>query len=79
MIVWWQDWRYMLPRGCEEKMKGNIIRSDSRGEYYTDEGCYILELSNFAQDKAVSIARVRLEPGVTTRRHRLPGVLRSAT
>lgn len=55
-------------------MKGTIIRSDSKGEYYTDEGCFILELSNFSQDTAVSIARVRVNPGVATRRHRLRGV-----
>ena len=43
-------------------------------EYYFTEGCYILELSNTTQDPDVSIARVRVRPGVTTRRHRLHGI-----
>ena len=40
-------------------------------EYHTPEGCYITELSNSAADPAVSIARARVEPGITTRWHRL--------
>ncbi|MEM7209996.1 MAG: cupin domain-containing protein [Pseudomonadota bacterium] len=44
--------------------------SESR-EYYFDEGCHILELSNTPDDPEVSIARARVEPGVTTRLHRL--------
>jgi mannose-6-phosphate isomerase-like protein (cupin superfamily) len=43
-------------------------------EFYTDEGCFIIELSNTPQDEAVSIARARVEPGVTTRWHRLRGI-----
>jgi len=41
------------------------------GEYYFEEGCYITELANSADDPALSIARARVEPGVTTRWHRL--------
>lgn len=44
-----------------------------QGEYLTDERCYILELSNQPDDPAVSIARARVEPGVTTKRHRVMG------
>jgi mannose-6-phosphate isomerase-like protein (cupin superfamily) len=40
-------------------------------EVLTSEGCYILELSNSADDPAVSIARARVTPGVTTRWHRV--------
>lgn len=40
-------------------------------EYLTPEGCYITELSNSAADPVVSIARARVEPGMTTRWHRL--------
>lgn len=41
-------------------------------EYFlAEEGCYILELSNSDADPAVSIARARVAPGVTTRWHRL--------
>ncbi|MBN2398156.1 MAG: cupin domain-containing protein [Deltaproteobacteria bacterium] len=54
-------------------MKEQMVRMDSGNEYYTDEGCFIFELWNSAEDEAVSIARVRVEPEVTTRRHRLRG------
>jgi mannose-6-phosphate isomerase-like protein (cupin superfamily) len=40
-------------------------------EVLTSEGCYILELSNSADDPAVSVARARVTPGVTTRWHRV--------
>lgn len=43
-------------------------------EYFFDEGCHILELSNSPNDPAVSIARARVEPGVTTRLHQLEGI-----
>ena len=37
------------------------------------ERCYITELSNTPDDPDASIARARVEPGVTTRWHRLKG------
>lgn len=40
-------------------------------ECYTPERCHIRELSNTADDPAVSIAQARVAPGVTTRWHRL--------
>lgn len=42
-------------------------------EAYTEERCYIRELSNTADDPALSIAQARVAPGVTTRWHRLAG------
>jgi mannose-6-phosphate isomerase-like protein (cupin superfamily) len=48
-----------------------ILQPDSAAETYIEEGCHILELSNSRDDPAVSIARARVEPGVTTRLHRL--------
>jgi mannose-6-phosphate isomerase-like protein (cupin superfamily) len=48
-----------------------ILQPDSAAETYIEEGCHILELSNSGEDPAVSIARARVEPGVTTRLHRL--------
>ena len=54
-------------------MKPRIRRFDAGAEYYTDERCDILELSNAADDAEVSIARARVAPGVTTRWHRLKG------
>jgi mannose-6-phosphate isomerase-like protein (cupin superfamily) len=51
-----------------------ISITDDRGEYFFEEGCYILELSNTAADSDVSIARARVQPGIKTRRHRLHGI-----
>jgi mannose-6-phosphate isomerase-like protein (cupin superfamily) len=51
-----------------------IVRRPRRiDEHLIDEGCFILELSNSADDPDVSIARARVPPGVTTRWHRLRG------
>ena len=36
-------------------------------EIYTQEGCYIRELSNSTSDPELSIAQARVKPGVTTR------------
>jgi mannose-6-phosphate isomerase-like protein (cupin superfamily) len=50
-------------------MKPVIQRADASAEYYTDERCDILELSNSEDDPDASIARARVAPGVTTRWH----------
>jgi len=42
-------------------------------EYLTAERCYISEWLNQEDDEAVSVARVRVDPGVTTALHRLRG------
>lgn len=47
------------------------IQTDETDEFYTDERCYILELYNTIEDPDQSIARARVEPGVTTAWHRL--------
>ena len=52
-------------------MKETIKPIDASAEFYTDERCHIIELSNTPDDPDVSIARARVEPGVTTRWHRL--------
>jgi mannose-6-phosphate isomerase-like protein (cupin superfamily) len=44
-------------------------------EYYTEERCYITELHKTSEDPACSIARARVEPGVTTRSHILKGTI----
>ncbi len=43
-------------------------------EVYTAERCHIAELANRPGDPDCSIARARVEPGVTTCWHRLAGV-----
>ena len=52
-------------------MKQAVHRQNPDDEFYTSEGCYITEVSNSTDDPALSIARARLEPGKTTRWHRL--------
>lgn len=52
-------------------MKEKIITPNVDDEFFIDEQCYILESSNSADDEALSIARARVLPGVTTRWHRL--------
>ena len=54
-------------------MKETIKQQSIKGEFYTSEKCYITELSNMPDDPDVSIARARVESGVTTRWHRLKG------
>jgi len=56
-------------------LNAGIRRVEPSREYLTAERCRILELSNSADDAAVSIARARVEPGVTTRWHRLTGIV----
>jgi mannose-6-phosphate isomerase-like protein (cupin superfamily) len=46
---------------------------DESAEYLSEERCHILELSNREDDPAVSIARARVAPGVSTRPHSLDG------
>lgn len=52
-----------------------ILLAAAAPEFATEERCFIAELSNSAQDEAVSIARARVAPGVTTRWHRLDGIV----
>lgn len=54
-------------------MKQTILHPDLSSEFETDELCHIVELSNSAADPDLSIARARVEPGVTTAWHRLRG------
>ncbi len=56
-------------------MKERVIPFDADKEFYIPEACYIIELSNMPDDPDVSIARARVKPGVTTRWHRLSGIV----
>ncbi len=59
--------RYKIPMNAE-------IRSpDPAAEFFTAEQCHILEISNLPGDPDCSIARARVEPGTTTRWHRVAG------
>ena len=54
-------------------MEPQIKRPVPETEFVTDEGCWILESWNEGSDPVVSIARARVEPGVSTQWHRLSG------
>lgn len=43
-------------------------------EYFFKEGCYITELLNNPDSPGVSAAKARVEPGMTTRWHRLTDI-----
>ena len=51
-----------------------LLRRPIAAESFFAEGCFITEWWNSTADTAVSVARARVEPGVTTRWHRLRGV-----
>ena len=55
-------------------MKTAVRRPDPRQEFWTPERCFILETWNEESDGAVSVARARVEPGVTTQLHALEGI-----
>jgi len=54
-------------------MKKTTKQQNLKCEFYTSEKCYVTELSNMSDDPDVSIARARVESGVTTCWHRLKG------
>lgn len=55
-------------------MKAEIRRMTPEKEFYTDERCYINELSNVTDDAEVSIALAKVNPSIRTRKHRLHGI-----
>jgi mannose-6-phosphate isomerase-like protein (cupin superfamily) len=55
-------------------MKPAIHPFKPEREYYFEENCFINELSNSDDDGTLSIARVTVKTGNTTRWHRLNGV-----
>ncbi|MFO7764191.1 MAG: cupin domain-containing protein [Wenzhouxiangellaceae bacterium] len=50
-----------------------LVPGSRNPEYWFREGCHITEWSNGATDEDLSVARARVEPGQTTRWHRLAG------
>ncbi len=55
-------------------MQPKILKSSMTVEFETAERCHIIEMSNDPGDDSVSIARARVEPGVTTVWHKLSGI-----
>jgi mannose-6-phosphate isomerase-like protein (cupin superfamily) len=52
-------------------MKARILRTEGLPEHDTSERCFITEWLNSGDDPELSIARARVEPGVTTEWHLL--------
>lgn len=50
-----------------------LVPGSRNPEYWFREGCHITEWSNSETDEDLSVARARVEPGRTTRWHRLTG------
>jgi mannose-6-phosphate isomerase-like protein (cupin superfamily) len=55
-------------------MLAEVKKAGSSAEFETVERCHIQEIANDAGDELVSIARARVEPGITTAWHRLDGI-----
>ncbi len=54
-------------------MLAQIRKGSEATEFATEERCFITEVANDSADDQVSIARARVEPGVTTAWHKLIG------
>jgi len=52
-------------------MDTRYVSPDESKEYYSEEKCHILELLNLPHLNTQSIARARVDPGITTAWHKL--------
>ena len=55
-------------------MRAEVKKASAAIEFPTRELCHITEVANDSGDQDISIARARVEPGVTTAWHKLNGV-----
>ena len=55
-------------------MRAEVLKDVTAKEFTTGERCHITEIANDSGDEDVSIARARVEPGVTTAWHKLTDV-----
>ena len=51
-----------------------FVPACGKGEFWTDERCFITELHNTPVSPEASLAVARVKPGTTTQLHRLEGV-----
>ena len=58
----------------KQQLKPGIKKASVVTEFSTAERCFISEIANDSDDTEVSIARARVEPGVTTAWHKLKGI-----
>ena len=56
-------------------MRTVLWQQDVSTEFSTPERCHIIETYNSAADESLSIARARVEPGVTTAWHEVEGTI----
>lgn len=70
------DWRYdteessgLPDAGCWSLMRAEVVKPDFSSELMTPERCAIVEVWNSSGDPAVSIARARVAPQITTQLH----------
>ena len=54
-------------------MQAKVFKTSEDQEFKPSERCFILELSNSRADETLSVARVRVEPAVTTAWHSIDG------
>ena len=62
-----------MPMTCWAKYLPDFALASSEPEYFFREGCFIQEWHNNPDDDSISIARVRVEVGATTKLHALAG------
>ena len=55
-------------------MQPEIKKANQAIEFETGERCHITEVANDQRDEFVSIARARVDPGVTTAWHKLDNI-----
>jgi mannose-6-phosphate isomerase-like protein (cupin superfamily) len=55
-------------------VRAEVRKNQQAVEFPTAERCHITEIANDPGDEYISIARARVEPGVTTAWHKLIGV-----
>lgn len=55
-------------------MKAEVRKRKDHEEYWFEEGCWITEVANDGGDEGLSVAIARVEPGSSTKWHRLEGV-----
>jgi mannose-6-phosphate isomerase-like protein (cupin superfamily) len=55
-------------------MRAEVKKHSKATEFPTKERCHIIEIANDSGDEYVSIARAKVEPGITTAWHKLKGV-----
>ncbi len=73
-IILYSPFSILYSLSVNKYMQKTILSADPQAEFFTEERCFILELLNSSADPDISLARARVERGVTTALHRLNGV-----